>query len=158
MPELWLRIPVVVWVFAGLLLLALARYAQLWVRRSANAAVERDAVRGLRLLYDGLATFAKSNASRWPASLSGDDWAFARDYVVRPTPRWGLDARLVLAYDRIARHRLIEFPALLLGRAVLLGTGKIVVLSQAQFEQILRADDRLREALGLDVADSGNET
>jgi len=140
-------VPMLVWVIVGLLLLTGARYVQLRLRRRRNRAVERRSVRGLRLLHHGLTTFARFNDDRVPTSLDGDDWAFARAYAFCPVPRWGFDSRLVIAYDRDARHQLMEFPMLRLGRAVLLATGKIAVVSEAQFEQLLAADKRLRAKL-----------
>ena len=154
----WSQVPVLVWVFGGLLLLAGGRYAQLWLRRRDNQAIERSSIRGLRLLYDGLATFAKFNSGALPATLAGDDWAFAREYTFRAPPRWRFDERLVLAYDREPQHRLIDFPALRPGRAVLLGTGKVVVVSQPQFHQLMNADNRLRETLGLEPLGFGTES
>ena len=143
-------IPALVWVFVAVVVSAGGRYVQLLLQRRRHRGLARSSTRGLRLLYDGLATFAKFNDARLPASLEGDDWAFARPYVYRPTPRWGYDERLVIAYDREPHHRLIEFPTLRAGRAVLLGTGRVVVVSQTQFERLMDADNRLRESLGLE--------
>jgi hypothetical protein len=155
MPDGLSDIPALVWVVGGLMVAAALRYAQLWARRRRHADEQQGSLRGLRLLYDGLSRFARYNGNAWPASLEGDDWAFARPYVVRALPRWGFDDRLVIAYEREPRHRLIEFPSLRPGRAVLLSTGKVVVLSQPQFEQLMAADSRLRETLGLDPLDTG---
>ena|GEM_PF-2562490 len=150
------EIPVLVWVFVAVLVSAGGRYVQLLLQRRRHRELARRSTRGLRLLRDGLATFAKFNEAKLPASLEGNDWAFALPYVYRPAPRWGFDERLIIAYDREPHHRLIEFPVLRAGRAVLLGTGRVVVVSQTQFEQLMNADNRLRESLGLEAADSGS--
>ncbi|MCP4590144.1 MAG: hypothetical protein GY842_05330 [bacterium] len=143
-------VPVLVWVVAVAALLAGGRYAQLWWQCRAHRPAEASITRSLGKLYDGLAKYARFHDDGFPDSFEGEEWALAHAFTVRGLPRWGVDDRLVLAYDREARHRLIDFPCVRRGRAVLLATGKVVVVSEEQFEQLLRADDRLRDSLGLE--------
>jgi hypothetical protein len=60
------------------------------------------------------------------------------------------DERLLVVHDDEPRRRVIEFPNIRSGRAVLFWSGRTAVVSESAFEKLIAADDALRERLTSD--------
>lgn len=124
------------------LLLAYARL--LYLRRphtAAGAEAEADLCRVSRLLEE----YARRHEGALPADLASLDASLAERVVYRPVGTASVDPKTLVAFGRTATHRVIEFPFLRKGRAVLFAGGKLRVVTDEVWAKLVEADDRFRE-------------
>lgn len=150
MPEALKQIPLVVWLVCACLLLVLGRYLALTVQRRRSTAGSGAALDALARVAAALREYAAAHAGALPAKIERVAPRDADGFIYRPVTHEGFDERLIVLYDRLPQHAVLEFPALRPGRAVYLLGGKVVVVSEEQFEKLLAADEALRRRCGLD--------
>ncbi|MHC4064658.1 MAG: hypothetical protein ACYSUI_09185 [Planctomycetota bacterium] len=144
------QIPVVAWLACAFLLLVLGRYVVLLVRQRRSAAASRAALGALRSVVGAIRGYAASHRRALPEQIGQVASEHAAGFVYRPVPDEEFDGRLVLLYDRVPQHLLLEFPGLRPGRAVYLLGGKTLLVSEEQLEKLIAADSVLRAGCGLE--------
>lgn len=153
-------IPWPIWAIAAAAVLAAVHYARLARQHSHGAEAAERSWSRLQMLHASLQAHAEGHVGRFPTTLAELDPDLELMFVYRPIPNRSFDERLIVAYDRVSQHRLLDFPVLRDGRAVLLLGGKRLVFSAEQFEKLVVADNALREQVGLQVLEieSGQPT
>ena len=145
----WGDLPVVIWATAAALILFIAAQVRLILVRRGNRPAAWAAEAELRRFREAIRVFAARHGGRLPTTVEQAAPDLVGVVTYRPTPRLDDDSRLLIAYNRSARHRVSAFPRDRAGRAVLFLNGRIRVVSEEAFEKLIEADDRLRERLGL---------
>lgn len=145
------NLPLVAWV----VLLAggffVGEYALLRWRQRRFAGRSLIAERRLVRFATALRNYARDNLQRLPSGLGELGLPESETVSYRPVARLNLDPKLVLLHDRRPEHKVLEFPALRDGRAVVFCSGRMLVVSEEVFDKLIAADDALRERLGLSV-------
>lgn len=149
----WVRqLPISVWVLFLAGGFFVGDYVYLRVRLARSAGTARAAEQRLARFAAALRHYANDHGQRLPDTLDELGLPEAEAVVYRPIPRLNLDGKLLLVHDRAAAHKVLEFPALRDGRAVVFCSGRMRVVSEEVFEKLMAADDALRERLGLPFA------
>lgn len=139
------------YIVVALAVAVVVQYVRLWLRRRAHQVDADRALDRLEVLGTQLRDYAARHNQQLPAGLAVLGGEESNTVVYRPTPSLTLDPRLILLHDRWATQKLIEFPNLRDGRCVMFCSGRLHVVSQEAFEQLIAADRRLRLKLGLTV-------
>ncbi len=143
------EVPIAAWVVAGAVILFVGEYVLLRLRQRQSRTAEEAARRRLSLVATALRNHAAANGGALPRDIGDLGLPGVSDIVYRPVPTIDFDPRLLLIYDAIPTHRVIEFPVLRDGRAAVFSSGRLVVVSEEVFDKLRAADDALRERLNL---------
>ncbi|MBI4579990.1 MAG: hypothetical protein HY718_09835 [Planctomycetes bacterium] len=148
--------PIAVWVVAVAAAAFAARFTLLswwcWQARAEGLAAERRLTEAATRLRE----YASANLQRLPERLEEALSGSCTHLAYRPVPRLTLDERLILVHDARPTHKLMEFPNLRDGRAVVLCSGRLLVVTEEAFEKLVQADDALRQQHGLEAVTSGD--
>lgn len=141
--------PIAVWVVLVASTVFVGHVAFLAIQKRRYLAEDRQAERKLRALAGALVRYAEAHDGALPETLAELGWPDERDVMYRPVTRIDLDRRLILACDAKPDRKVVEFPMLRDGRGMVFCSGRYHVATEAAFEKLIVADDRLREGLGL---------
>jgi hypothetical protein len=141
--------PLAAWVILIGLGIFVGRYLVLYVHWRRGLRDEQAAEHRLTSAASRLRSYAEKHGQCLPERLENADGAPDDAVAYRPAPSLTLDERLVLLHDARPTRNLLQFPSLRPGRGVVLCSGRILVLTEEAFQQLIAADNRLREKLGL---------
>jgi hypothetical protein len=141
--------PIAVWVLLVAAAVFAARVTFLVIQRWRYLSADRQAERKLLAVAAALKRYAEEHDGDLPEKLTDLGWPADDSVAYRPVPRIDLDEKLILACDARPGRKVIEFPMLRDGRGVVFCSGRFHVATEAAFEKMIAADDRLRERLAV---------
>lgn len=139
--------PVAVWVLLLAAAAFVAEYIVLLVRKRRSAPEGAAAQRRLAHVATTLKAYAGAHLQALPDSLQELGLPDTDGVAYRPLSRLNLDERLILVHDARPVQKVVEFPRLRDGRAIVFCSGRLLVVTEEAFEKLARADDGLRERL-----------
>ena len=139
-------IPPVGWLVIAAILAVVVRWVQ--IRIAASQGPDEAAARNkMTDIFLMLRRAAAGSADMIDAPLAA---AARANMVLRETDAGTIDPRSVVLHDDRPIRPIAAFPRMILGRLVLLGTGRIVLVTESAFEKLIEADQSLRDR-GFDI-------
>lgn len=148
-------IPPVGWLVIAALLAVFVRWVQ--IRLATAGGPDEPAARNT--MTDIYLAIRREAASATNTIADARIAAARANMVLRDVDPTAIDPRRIILHDDRPVRPIAAFPRMIRGRLVLLGTGRIVLVSESAFEKLLEADDALagRKAADPEEDDHGQK-
>ncbi len=144
-----MSIPPGAWLVLAALLAVFVRWVQLRIASSGgpDESQARNQMTDIYLLLRQSANAAEQKTAEARAA------AERASMVLREMDFTAIDPRRILLHDDRPIRPIAAFPRMIRGRLVLLGTGRIVLVSESAFEKLLEADQALAARGATDIVE-----
>lgn len=132
-------IPPVGWLVIAALLAVFVRWVQ--IRLATAGGPDEYAARNT--MTDIFVSMRRAAAGAINTIADARTAAASANMVLRDVDPTAIDPRRIILHDDRPVRPIAAFPRMIRGRLVLLGTGRIVLVSESAFEKLLEADEAL---------------
>lgn len=132
-------IPPVGWLVIAALLAVVVRWIQIRIAAGAGP----DEAEARNRMSDIFMLLRRTTADSKHLLAEAREASAQANMTLRDVDPSGIDPRRILLHDAQPVRPIAAFPRMIRGRLVLLGTGRIVLVSESAFEKLLGADEAL---------------